>query len=1024
MGRSSYPGEIDSDVELPRVDDNISEVGGDAINSLRDAIFSIENAIGVNPQGNTASLVTRVNSVIDADGTIKTSALITKGLIALPISDSQIGDGAAIQEVKLDLDFGTSFLNNRITTNAADLESFRTSFNANSARSINHFNGIADRHDGYDIDLTVGIRSSDDVETALNVVNNAFTAHQNSETGAHAATGISVNDEFQNISAIDVQGALVELDNIGLASLEIHQDNLHVNGVSVNTRGEQGIQGNLKETVLAGSIFQTETSKATNIYQVMRPNVARVTSVDLDIRALEVGVSNVLRIEAGGIGRTALDVTLSAIIPTDNLDDVVDAINTKAQGCDDHYPISAYNVGGRLVIAHNIPGKEFTVQIKDDVQFSAATTLGFGSVTSTVFEWSGTTHAGYVGGKRIPDLKSLVKVHHNHTTRPLNTLALGLGDLSTLGISIGNEGRIIVNVTNHSTTPTDNGTHYILAFPNSQSIVLSSDIQNGEFDLEIPANSVNFENSASGEVFDIFVEDGGDGYGTVTKSLRVSYGPLSGVTLREVSKDFPTTSLDWQIIDSSVIQLFENNEGGVQTTIPTGFQGQLRVFAPDNINDALFEVTGVPTSGRKSMDVSTFAGTDDRLHVGSVHYSGNFGLATLKFSTDSRLQGAMVDNKSEDKLDQVALEDVMSGTRNNGVIRGFEIVSSDQLSFRVRGGDALVDGRLVKVETKDVTVDEFGAASRLVLLDRDGNYIVKSEFDAGFAFADLTAGDGYGDDRGVAIIAEFETNGTEIDGYFLDRRLIVGNIDKRLVNAEASLSNRIDQVQNSVAGSLWGFTEASASGSGDGYIAGIEPGDNNGFTYISAGVTGDNSTLSARGFSAGLSPTITTRRFEFSDPDTIKTSIFKAVGMTHINIFAEFVFTGLSGGPFGVSGASHIELGVVVETGISTITVADEYARVKTINTGVLPSDSVTERHVASIPITELGLADNVMFDFAPRVRILNSTFIDGGTGSDKEPTIRFNHIRVVTSSYSIAGNISELDGTSTPLAASIGEVL
>ena len=36
---SVFPNEIDSDVEIPRIDNNVSEIGADTINSLRDAVF-------------------------------------------------------------------------------------------------------------------------------------------------------------------------------------------------------------------------------------------------------------------------------------------------------------------------------------------------------------------------------------------------------------------------------------------------------------------------------------------------------------------------------------------------------------------------------------------------------------------------------------------------------------------------------------------------------------------------------------------------------------------------------------------------------------------------------------------------------------------------------------------------------------------------------------------------------------------------------------------------------------------------
>lgn len=1040
MSKSSYPGEFDSDVELPRVDNNITEIGGDAINSLRDAMFAVEQTIGINPQGNTATLVARINNSIDDDGNIKASALSRRGLVTLPILNSHIGGSASIAESKLDLDLSTTYLNARILSSATDIDALRVSLNVFTAQTINHFLGSGDRHDGYMIALTDSIRSSDDVETALHIVNNAFTAHEGVTIGAHKGSVISVNDEFENFTATDVQSALTELDVLSSGTSEIHQDNLHQNGIGLNDTGETDDQGNLSHTTMAPSVFQTEISKATQIANVMRPNVARITSKNIDFRALRVGESNVLRVEAGGIGRVALDINLSALIPSAGesallanevtLEQIVDAINTKAQGCDDHYPISAYNTNGQITIAHMFPGQEFTIQIKDDVQFSAATALGFGSVTSTVYSWTGTKHAGYVAGVRVTDFKSLLRITHVHNNRPSNTLPLGLGDLAEYGISTDNEGRIAVNITNHSTTDTDNGLHYIVSFTNNSTIVLSTDIQNGTFDLEIVANTVNFENTSSGEIFDIFVEHDSDGYGVVTKSLRTSYQPISGITPKSVSSGFPTAGIEWQVTDNSEIQFHENNAGGVPVEIPSSsFRGDLKVYAPDNKHSAIFEVHGVPSTGREVFNVIASSKTSTRMHIGSVHLAGNFAnnnAPELKFVIDKRNQGASLRSTTADRLQPTSLENTLSKIRNNGVIDGFEVISSDSSSFKIRGGRALVSGKIVEVETKTLEVNNLSIAKRLLLLDEDGKFILKHEFDAGFTFEELTEGDSYGDNHGLVPLVEFETDGTEIDGYFSDRRLIVGKLDKKVVNLENSLTSRIDRISESVSGSMWGFTEASASGTtSDGYISNIEPGGNNGFTYIPSELAGDTSTLSARGFTGGLNPFITTRRFEFSDPDTIKTSVFKAVGMTHINVYISAVYTDNSTtSPFGVSGTAYVEVGIAVETGISTIIVSEEYATVKTLLTGTLPSNSVTERYVVSIPISQLHVNDNELFDFVPRIRILNSTNIDGGTGSGVNPVIQFDHIRVITSSYSVAGNILDEDGTSTPLASPVGEIL
>ena len=1021
MGRSSYPGQIDSDVELPRVEDNVSEIGGDAINSLRDAIFSIETTLGIDPQGNTDDLAARINVTLDADGRIKQAALAERGLVTLPITNAHISSGAAIEELKLDLEYGTAYLNGRIVSNTTDIDALRTTFNILSAQLTQHFGGSGFRHQGNDIDLATAIRTYDTVEDALSALNTAFTNHEASIGGAHTAAGISAVDVFSNFSADEVQTALEELDRLTSSVIQEHQDKGHRTGVVLNQRGEQGIQGNLRETTFAGTIYQTEQSKATNIFQVMRPDVARITSKEIDLNALEVGTRHVLRIQAGGVGLSPLDVNFTAIIPTEDLDEVVAAINTKAQGCDDHYPISAYNTGGRLTIAHNIPGAEFTITILDTVQFTAHSALGFGDVAGTEISWPGDSNAAYIGGVNITGMRSLIKRRHTHSTKPLNTIVLGLGDLSQYGLTIGNEGRILCNIYNHSTNSESNGTHYILGFPNNETFVLSSDISLGDFDIEIPADAVNFENSANGEIYDIFVEAYSDGYGMVTKSPRASYHPIAGVDIKAISEDFPTSDVEWAILDASQIQLYEHGESGMPVTIPTGFQGQLKAYAPDNVNSALFEVTGIPSSSREDITVHSFGGTDDRLHVASVHYSGNYNLYTLKHVMDKRPLGVSPENKSEDALAPLAVEDATGELRNNGVIRGFDVISWGSTSFKVRGGRAIVDGRIVEVDTRDVTVDDVSASKKTLLLDRDGNYIIKGEFESGYSIADLTSGENYGDERNVAIICEFETDGSAIDGYFTDRRLMVNKLDKRIANLEEDLEEQITEIRNTVAGSSWGFTVADAS-AGDGYLGGIETVAQLGVAYM-PGTEYPN--LPAHGFAAG-SALVTTRRYELTDPEVTARSIFRSIGMTHLNVYMAITYSGITdgeNGPFGVSGTVYVQVGVAATRGLEDEVTSEGYATVKTIYTGVLPSKSLTERYVASIPISELDLPENVMFDVVPRVRIINSNYVDGGPGDDPEPTMLLDDVRVVTSSYSIAGAINSEDGSSEALAATVGDI-
>ena len=139
---SNYPDALDTDLELPRVDREVSEISGDAINALRDAIFSIQTAIGINPQGDVSTLVARINGVIDADGNLKTSALANKGLVSLPINDTHIDDDASIAESKIDLDYTTAYLNARISQNVSDLNTHKTSFNSFVADVFKHYAAV------------------------------------------------------------------------------------------------------------------------------------------------------------------------------------------------------------------------------------------------------------------------------------------------------------------------------------------------------------------------------------------------------------------------------------------------------------------------------------------------------------------------------------------------------------------------------------------------------------------------------------------------------------------------------------------------------------------------------------------------------------------------------------------------------------------------------------------------------------------------------------------------------------------
>lgn len=235
---SKYPDDIDTDAELPRIDDNVSEIGSEALNAMREAIFAIQETLGTNPQGATADLVSRLSASINDDGTLKASALLAAGLVALPITNAQIGASAAIEEGKLDLDVATQTLQDQITSNDVDIAELQKSVADLLNKFNRHINGLGFRHTTAHIDLATTLTSivATDLDTALVAINDRFLDHvDTTKVGAHQASNISVDTtglEVVGPSSDDVQSAIEDLDNARDLLFRVHRDDMHANGFS------------------------------------------------------------------------------------------------------------------------------------------------------------------------------------------------------------------------------------------------------------------------------------------------------------------------------------------------------------------------------------------------------------------------------------------------------------------------------------------------------------------------------------------------------------------------------------------------------------------------------------------------------------------------------------------------------------------------------------------------------------------------------------------------------------------------
>lgn len=262
-----YPFAIDSDQTIIRVDDNITEVGGDSINQLREAVFAVEEELGISPSGSAGSLANRFNVAHNADGSIRASALVAVGLATLPIVDNQVAFNAGIKEYKLSLDFTTSDLHTAILSNEALLNSLNAFSNSIFSDLHLHIAGATLLSDGsasarhvlsnIDVNATPSdsrdpsftwpglkdktgvLRTAKQAAKALQQINDDLVSHENSIAGAHVASAITIDTSgFIEIpsNATDAQQVFNYLDEAEVLNIGQHRATQHSNGVPKKAR--------------------------------------------------------------------------------------------------------------------------------------------------------------------------------------------------------------------------------------------------------------------------------------------------------------------------------------------------------------------------------------------------------------------------------------------------------------------------------------------------------------------------------------------------------------------------------------------------------------------------------------------------------------------------------------------------------------------------------------------------------------------------------------------------------------------
>lgn len=264
---TNYPNSLDNDRTILRIDDNLSELGSSAINQLREAVFSIEKTLGINPQGSKSSVNERISVSLNPDGHIKAEALQSLGVATLPISDNQIANNAGIKESKLQLNHNTNDLYTTLLSLASQLNLVQGLLSEGNTDFLTHVSGgvwLSDgitkaRHAASHIDLNAvptdsrdtytwtglldvhgDLRPATHVASALLEINNELVTHENAVTNlVHPASAISVDtSNFTELPASieNVQEVFGYIDNKETLSTGIDRATLNSNGIPRTAR--------------------------------------------------------------------------------------------------------------------------------------------------------------------------------------------------------------------------------------------------------------------------------------------------------------------------------------------------------------------------------------------------------------------------------------------------------------------------------------------------------------------------------------------------------------------------------------------------------------------------------------------------------------------------------------------------------------------------------------------------------------------------------------------------------------------
>lgn len=287
---SKYPNELDTDQELPPVNDNITEEGAEAINALRDAVFNLESEVGIGGSGTMNSIAERLGVAIDLNGQIKASAITSLGLVSLPIYDNHIASAANISESKLNLDHSTQNLFDYISGIDSNVYT-AMSFIADTGSKVEpHLDGYIYRHQMNHIDVGSPLsyfknqnnllRNNSNFYNLFKDLNYDYISHQKADgtnfngldpslpsvgtvppkNYAHNARGIFINSSnFSYVpqTVINLQDLAEFFDSSSITFLGTRIQTLYSNGIPRASRSGANTNKNFGQQVIPVTKIKT-----------------------------------------------------------------------------------------------------------------------------------------------------------------------------------------------------------------------------------------------------------------------------------------------------------------------------------------------------------------------------------------------------------------------------------------------------------------------------------------------------------------------------------------------------------------------------------------------------------------------------------------------------------------------------------------------------------------------------------------------------------------------------------------------